>query len=1710
MPNNNPNRPLKNRAWRDGAAAAKRRPTGERAWQRDAAAVGTRPRFSRRMQIGVALGLMTVVAVVLVLVYLFYHPTQPFRLVIVTAGYQQNLSVPHNVAGVHDADGLQELSKGLNAAFGNKADAGKVDVQRKTLAGDANPVGDALTNCTSETVVVFIAAHGGADKDGPYLLPDDAGEHDADVVYRVEKVLAALNGLPKKTKKLLLIDATQLGDDWTERQLHNDFVRSLKRMEDRIKEVSNLAVLCSSDEHQRSWASEQFRTTAFAHFAIEGLKGAADLPVEGADQKDCNLNDTRVSALELVRYVQFEVERWARNNRARLQKPLFLGDPAQAAAMELVSADSASYAPPPAAAMPTFPAAEDLKELERAWKRRFDLENEAQPSAYAPLLWRRYQAALLRYEELLRADDKDAAAKMKGVVDALAERVEKARRRDDCGSATTTLAAPTALGWELSPRLATDLDVAVRDLWGGRTPAHGETSQYRSVADGVLKKAPVAPGDRDRTAQLLNLRLSRRVLDSVKTQDDFTKASDILATLFEASARRPAEAHFAVMIRTTLRDESLDVNWDRLAQALRVRLAAEEAALGLKDVAGPRKEDEPPAYSEQVLPWIRDAVEKGDRDRRNGENLLFAKREDAAAKKALDDAEAAYADAQTRARTVRAALQARDQALSDLPYYTDWLAHRTFDGEEVEKPEEERLVKLWAAAHELSERLKQRAGDGKDLIDATRSLREGLNAEQDALRKVVKDQPRTAYQKNWHDIEALLSLPFLPPDQRTALLADQSLIAHTLNANTDKADATQGETEKEAAERAKSRGFREARLAAAELGKDGTEATHRLALVDPNAWEAGLDYVGEAVGAGFRALADDAGAKTDKARKEPPKDGAAALREADLLARRLDAGAADARLKDVDPVEENRVVQLHDLLLWQGERTYLDYWTAEDRTNPYYRAAGHFLVADAGALVAGGANLSQEQTAARTADCDALQRKLLMPDDVTPVWRDAKAQPGDGPRKGEVVYIYNPESKILHVTDETVVERVYGLRGTKGTPPGRPVVWALEGKRLKADPVADAPRALAKLSDDPKDSEVAFTLVPDRPAEISAVKEDVHHVVKGVFRGRTFQIDTTVRLHYRPDLTAYQPEMPKEALVSVQATRDEFAKFAAKNSEIVIVVDFSGSMTTPVKGTNKDRREVVLDALRKCMKEVPAGVPVSLLTFSTEQDGGQITKRWNKVPWDPRASAVDQQMKILEKLDPKYDTPLVASMETAKDSFTKDFLGARTLLVLTDGGDNKVLRGEAIEARSAAMAKKLRDAYGNSGVLVRVIGFRLAELANQDEIDGAQSLDKALKAMETVDGLMVRIEDSDKLAAEMAKYLQQIRYFVEPEADASVIGGLDGQSVSLNVEDLRPIRVPAAAGYFIRLKSYRKADKANRKLLEQRIAVERGDDLVLNLRTSGEGFELRRDVYAKSSAVRNFNPPLAEKQPEGTTWLMAVLGSQKSGGSSAGRKLMVTVEREDGPIEANKSVRQPRPSLIWFNVKSAADGEPVSGLRFHPLPHYPAPAWSLDLSEWPSGAAPLIEAWWNESEPPEAAVLERRLLGSLNRLKQLPIEVRPIDQESRTTVVVESVGWEPREVEVEPGKFVKDVDCLVVRLRYESGAKPFFVQLPPEVAVAGHEHRFYTEAGKYTGIFWNVKKDDVEALSYLKLMSVDKARAKAVRVDGLKAAGDQKPPLPTK
>src|SRR5262249_49100870 len=142
------------------------------------------------------------------------------------------------------------------------------------------------------------------------------------------------------------------------------------------------------------------------------------------------------------------------------------------------------------------------------------------------------------------------------------------------------------------------------------------------------------------------------------------------------------------------------------------------------------------------------------------------------------------------------------------------------------------------------------------------------------------------------------------------------------------------------------------------------------------------------------------------------------------------------------------------------------------------------------------------------------------------------------------------------------------------------------------------------------------------------------------------------------------------------------------------------------------------------------------------------------------------------------------------------------------------------------------------------------------------------------------------------------------------------------------------------------------------------------------------------------------------------------------------------------------------------------------------------------------EAWWWKSGQalPEAGRLDA------------PFAKAPFAwRTNQGSVTVE--GLSVRKFRLDGGR---EVQGLVVRLSYPADKEPYFVQLRDWEG--GQEHRFYTEAGKYTAVFYPMTEEQAKEQTAL-LVSVEDFKKKALTLkEGrlkLGAPNDSpRPPVP--
>lgn len=766
----------------------------------------------RKSQIGFAWLALLVLTGCFIWASSWLRPPRPCSLVLLGAGYQENLAIDENVYGWQSLADLANVVREDQFSFWGRhllqlrqePQQWRTDTNWKEL----------LSNCDRHTLVAVLAVHGGSDGQGPYLLPHNATpENTPENRIRLKDVLDALATLPAEKNKVLILDATAIASNWELGMLRNDFARQLEELAPQIEAIPKLVVMSACDADQRSWTSPELRRTIYFHFIIEGLRGAA---------RDTE-NDGRIDAWELHQYVSRAVPRWTLANRGVVQTPVLLprGDVGRARASEIDLAVAVTHHKP---VDPPMPAPGDgTPEISNWWQAHATLASQVpSPAVYAPQLWRQYQSILLRCEQLALAGDMNSATSLARELHALQLGLERTRLLD-LNSRQNSLVMGAACG--ALPPISTTAQDAVSQLWNC---PEGELAKRWNA---ILQSASQSGNVDDLPRQVATLLYERAIADPAT---NLQKVSQLLVAVEDPLFPRPAEVHFLRMLLLGLPksapaasastgtgqpsntagsianlvnsvinapangaansgnvagpslpgvtgpaaapananvdaahvgEATLDLNAELVTLALTVRRLAARTALDAEPGVT--------AYSNLIFSWIAPQVEAADKLRRRGEDLIFAgPQQQAQASQLLQEAQAGYQHAWTDAACLRQAFDARNQAFSTLPYYAKWAADRVMLIDGTEPADDSLLVamqNLLDQTHELDRQLQ--ATPATDVAALKQQLQ--LLAEQTQIVQRGLDNLLSQSQSWWWEL-APVDLPSVWHEAHNALRIPQT------------------------------------------------------------------------------------------------------------------------------------------------------------------------------------------------------------------------------------------------------------------------------------------------------------------------------------------------------------------------------------------------------------------------------------------------------------------------------------------------------------------------------------------------------------------------------------------------------------------------------------------------------------------------------------------------------------------------------------------------------------------------------------------------------------------------------------------------------------------------------------------------------------------------------------------------------------------------
>ncbi len=1639
MSSDNPKSP----SWKHGAgtnrpaANASRKPWQPTQQPGAAKPVDPRSRFRKRLFAAGITGSLLIAGVIIV--WWLWRPVKPPALVAVAPESTASLSAPSNVYGANSARAL--------------ADWAAKDKSRPRVATDGSTAHSrdgwkaALDKSGEKTVLLYFAAHGAADRNGPYLWMTlaDAGGIEESYKLPVKEILQRLAEPPLRDKqKLVIFDATQVSASWPHGFLHNDFARALKALDAQIAEIPNLVVICSTDEDQRSWVSEELQRTIFGHFLEMGLRNSA------------GGKSPRVNAWVLYEYLRQEVAKWTRANRDAEQTPILLpsaSSDARARAIEVVSnPDSAAEETKSTDSAFTVP-----ESLRIAWEQRAELEKlQPPPETIAPDLWRIYLDTLLRWEYLVRAGADTTT--IEGRAQTLANQLrDNPLFESEPACVANSLSASRALG---TARLSGE-SISFRDIWN-LPPGKKREEVWRELREQHANRIGA-----------LRLAAAQWVLDLLRqpenppTTASLQRAAQFLAAI-EESQPRPDEAHYLLMLKYLPENQPVDL----IARALDLRQKAEQVAL----LCGAEGNNYP--YADQVHRWIQPAIRGADEDRRHAEDLLFLADEPSRtlAKQKLDRAITAYRTCEDDARAISATLRLRDRVFARLPYYARWLAAYR-GGIAPETIEQHLLVeveRIAAGVHELTELLEvvpEQPGppivEIKKKSDALRKSFEGLET---AFVKDAESLSATVLPANWHAIDCALSVPFLPADQRVKLLYSLRTISRALLTGTQ----TQAGGTRATLADAQTQAKRQGRMALALLGErwidDNALQTRaptgalpfrysdlKKRITEPKlgAWWESLTEAGEQIGWLYRLMPASINMSLDEAARGEVKQAPPYLAQADRLSRLLDSATPLAAGRR--PSEEERRYWMHEMLLWQARRTAQEGWAALDpgpTVKPYCEEAAERYAAAAQSLILGrNPSFEAREKARRLASVTATRAQLKAPS-FHPDWRKSRDLT-DREKPWEIVYRVTPAPGLT-----------VGYPHLRYLPPKGPIRQKDVTPETRAV-ISD----LAQGKSSTYERNVVYAFTGDAPENATGqVRVDLF------YRGQVYDMTTQVSLAGRADIEWIFNPLTGPARFAILGSPE------LRQGAVALLVDRTKSMYEPVETKDakgriikgKPKIEEAVAALVDVLGRLKEGTNLSIAGFYGDGEGN-VHVDWIQEPF-LFTGQKNERDKLIAKVkgitpsDHGESTPLARAiidkvLEEDNKAFPPQFPGFRSVVVLTDGEDN-ISKSASEPGRPGRLVREALLDHPND-VALHLIFFAL----NDDEdkkareqfrsIMDAEPFVKKQKTPGTIwPGVQSRQELVNRLEESM---LPKVRYLrVTEEA-----GRVKTLPVSLVSENKSPTPVLDSGTYELRA-----------ALMRRLLRMERGDRMLLEMYLTKNGLDLRVppfETLISEKGALNHTDDKAKR-----TRLTVAYNSLTPFASGYDLEMYAAMEKlvqgRDGEL------RMARPRFVWFEVEApeAAEKRPTY-MRIENLHDRVAPAWSVRCGPWQpvankkileEPASPQLRAWWIDELPEEDRRITIKELGRLRLEMEMQQKKFPIQGK---TVTIESIAIEDDFLKVslshEPGIRV------VVRIE---GLDPNPLRSAPE-----EFHQFYTGKNQYRARFGPLSKDDLKQPLTLLFFSLD-------------------------
>lgn len=1541
-----------------------------------------------------------------------FAPPRGVEFVLVGSGYEQNLSVPHNVYGWNSlADLATAVETGARRSlWGRHFWHTRPEPQRLLTETDLTAL---APQSTSRNWVLFISAHGLSDAKGAYLLAENdlAPDRPAPRISLTD-LLSHVKSLPAEQHKVVVLDVVLEGCDIARGMLTNEFAAELQKLDAEVASIPNLVIVCSSRVDELSWSCPMWGRTTFAHFWIEGLRGAAS---------DGNRSG-RIDLAELMEFVSGQTNHWVSQYYRASQNPWMLPSGKaglhRAKLMDLAWTDG-SYEP----SVPSLtPPASIPTELRQAWQMARTLSQGATPPyVYEPQTWRHYLATLARYEQLVLSGDIHSAERVGMQLQSLALRCQ--HDPTQLLSSLDTQRSSSAFAAPVSPKLRSRAQDVLQKLSGLPMDQWSDTWKQQFAAAGDDGK-PLR-------AEVLQLLVEQAIADPPQRLAPVRHLAGIVCDPLQPLC--PA-LHLIVMMERDLPDDARTLEAAPLiAHAIRVRQLAEQATTG--DTIGFTQS------SPRVRPWVAERIAKADALRQEAEDLLFAgAARHAQAEQLLTQAEAVYREAILDGGIVLQAYRMRDQASAVLPDISVAVLMASQDSahDAALRPVAAQLERAWNELHLLADCLESpgqtplhaMAADASanSLESSAARVASEMRKLEAALTDVWEARGKTPAAGERLCLNPIPSLPALDVDTR-----EQAWERSLQYVRRRREDLTQlltlaatGYTyapvkpveTKAVVEGVQDLGTARGALALAMLGQkkyaalskpgDDTwaESTHRLQVFRVDAdWRAALTALANQVAIRWQRMPERI--REDTEGTDAEKRTNAACIQADDLGRNL-LPQFYTSLND-DASDDLRRRRLSGYLAWQAERSWRDHWySARADETPYYVARARALLSDA-----------ERVSPLHNAFAD-LAKRIAANDD----------------------WDLQVPMKLVATREEALRLSGMLLPMHQETLGGFVSLRVAMGQGLKAD---GAPLEAAAWS--PSRSVVEVPIV----ASVADVGQFGSQTVvsSGIdvaafYRGRRIDRHIAVELHSTPDYAVIEPLAPPTGMVAVEVSPELTQQFGRGQGAVSVVLDCSGSMG-PKVGQPFDastRYAQASAALSTVLAGLPRGTQLSVWTFGQAVGAKKTVPDAEKTihnirplsPWDPTDTATLQSLVksfSYPNVEPWNESSVVHAMLSAKDELAKAS-GFKTMIVITDGIDNRFVNDKVANPQALDVATGLTEAFRGSNIAINVVGFQIAsheEQAARDQFVAIEALDPP--------GRFFSVDESSELIAALNAALdRRLRYWLEDFDHRTVVGeSTDGWQPSLSTTALPRDRIGVPLGdYLLRVAAGRP--------IERPIEVASGDLIIAQIMPMQQGVSLERAL------VLNRLYPQAFSQ-RNAAWNAGVLQAALNSDSAI---VTVALERNYDPTEVELAHVVPRD--IWWELRLNGIEPKDAALRATRTYQAGLPAWQLTCSPAPGITLPTatsgtLTGWWLDDAANTSAV---QLVAGRDFQRVEDLIGREMNVEG-DRLVVRDARWEA----------TSDGQQLVLVID-GSPHELVWARVRGIGAIAA-EHRHYESLERYVGIF---------------------------------------------